>query len=224
MSDIAIIHTGVGNVASLAACFRRLGRPARLVTSRQQIEVASRLVLPGVGAFGAAMERLEELDLVETLRQRFATNQPTLAICLGMQLLGRGSEEGEHCSGIGIVDSVAKRFDDSVLVPQIGWNNVKADADCQLLQDGDAYFANSFRWNDSDISATSKQKSPNGAQADFTALQNDGWKIATADHGGTFIAAIERGSVLACQFHPELSGGFGNALLSRWIQKGEYQC
>jgi imidazole glycerol phosphate synthase glutamine amidotransferase subunit len=224
MSDIAIIHTGVGNVASLAACFQRLGRPTRLVTSRQQIETASQLVLPGVGAFAAAMERLEELDLIEVLRQRFAANQPTLAICLGMQLLGCGSEEGENCSGIGIVDSVAKRFDDSVLVPQIGWNNVKADADCQLLQDGDAYFANSFRWNDSGTRATSNQISPCGSQADFTALQNDGWGIATADHGGPFVAAIERGPVLACQFHPELSGDFGNTLLSRWIQKGAGEC
>ena len=95
---------------------------------------------------------------------------------------------------------VAERFDASVRVPQMGWNRVETAQTQGFLRSGDAYFANSFRLS-----------VPGGA---------DGWTFATADHGGAFLAAAERGRTLVCQFHPELSGPYGASLLQRWYEEG----
>lgn len=192
-----LIETGIANIASVAAAFER----CRLgVTTTRDASVARRaalLVLPGVGAFDAGMRSLDRLGMIDVLRERAEQDAPLLAVCLGMQLLGRGSEESPGVGGLGIVDAEATAFDVSVRAPQMGWNQISPDGGCTLLTPGYAYFANSFR---------------------FTATPR-GWNSALADHGGPFVAAIERGNTLACQFHPELSGTWGLALLRRWIAR-----
>ncbi len=210
MNQVAIVQTGVGNLASLEASFVRLGLQPMLVNRPEQILKADRLVLPGVGAFAAAMETLGELNLIGAIQQRVKQQKPTLAICLGMHLLGKQSEESPGCSGLDLLAATAKSFPASVPVPQIGWNQVEQQDACALLCDGDAYFANSFRWSISP-----------GFAAE---LRQENWNFATANHGGEFIAAVERGPVLACQFHPELSGEWGQQLLQRWLLAGENSC
>ena len=110
-------------------------------------------------------------------------------------LLGERSDETPGAAGLGVFAGHAERFEASVRVPQFGWNKVVSDADCRYLRVGFAYFANSFRLT----------------------ITPNGWSAARASHGGPFIAGIERGDVLACQFHPELSGAYGRDLLQRWL-------
>ncbi len=200
--QVEIIATGVGNTASVVAAFGRLGCTARLIQTPAEVEAATRLVLPGVGSFAAAMQQLGESGLIEPLRLRVQRGRPTLAICLGLQLLGLGSDESREVPGLGCAPVRAEQFAAGLRVPHMGWNQVKPEADCKLLGPGAAYFAHSFLWSQCPA----------------------GWSAATTVHGLAFVAAIERGAVLACQFHPELSGEYGAALLSRWLQAEAVPC
>jgi imidazole glycerol phosphate synthase glutamine amidotransferase subunit len=193
--SLAIVPTGTANTASVVAALRRLGGEPQIARNGDDVAVAERVVLPGVGAFGAAMDEVDRAGMRQALRGRLSEGLPTLAICVGMQLLGAASEESDGSKGLGHVDARVGRFPDSVRVPQLGWNEVSAGEGCRFLSDGWAYFANSFR---------------------FDRLP-DGWAGATAEHGGEFVAAMERGDVLACQFHPELSGSWGSGILAAWL-------
>lgn len=195
--EVAIVPTGTANLASVRAAFRRLGALPVMVEDAAALARASHVMLPGVGAFGASLERLEALGLVAALKERIAADLPTIAICVGHQLLFEASEESPDAAGLGIVQARVTRFPAGVRVPQFGWNEVVAGDGCSLLESGFAYFANSYR-----------------------ATAAPGWQIATADHGGPFVAAMERGRVIGCQFHPELSGDYGAALLSRFLELG----
>ena len=189
-----VVRTGVANLASVVAGLRRAGLEARITDRPADVASAERAVLPGVGSFGAAMQKLRAGRLVEPLVQRIGAGRPTLAVCLGLQLLGTGSAESPEVEGLGVFDVRAERYSGDVRVPQMGWNLVRPESGCAALETGYAYFANSCR-----LSACPA-----------------GWRAAWSEHGGPFIAALERGAVLACQFHPELSGEWGEALLRRW--------
>ena len=199
MTDVVMIRTGTANMASVAAAFERAGRSVRISTDPADAECAAHLVLPGVGAFGPVARRLDELQLREVLAERISAGRPTLAICLGLQLLAQASDENPGARGLGVLPATITAFDGDLRVPHLGWNRVVAGEGCSLLADGDAYFANSFKLDD----------------------VPPGWAGATTDHGGPFVAALERGAVLACQFHPELSGAWGQALIERWLAAGE---
>ncbi|MDF1563695.1 MAG: imidazole glycerol phosphate synthase subunit HisH [Deltaproteobacteria bacterium] len=187
MSERALVlPTGLANTASVCAALRRAGATPEICDDPGRLAAAERLVLPGVGTFGAAMARLEELGVVELLRERLRAGRPTLGICLGLQLLAEGSEESPGVEGLGLLPLEVGGFPAGLRSPQMGWNAVG---------EGEAYFANSYRL------------------AEVPA----GWEVAWAWHGGPFVAALERGAVLACQFHPELSGAFGQGLLERWL-------
>jgi len=199
-SEVLIIETGVANIASLVAAFERLERLPRRTDEPEDVRAGEHVVLPGVGAFAAGMEKLRERGLDEALRARIGEGKPTLAVCLGLQLLCESSEESPGVAGLGVVPAQVARFDDSVRVPQFGWNQVtpvEALGGGSLLEPGFAYFANSFR----------------------VAALPDGWDGAEAEHGDSFVAALERDSLLACQFHPELSGRWGSDLLARWLER-----
>lgn len=206
MSRVVIVRTGVANLASVIAAFERLGAPAEVTTDAERVHRAERVMLPGVGAFGAGMAALtgrgdDGRDLASALRERIAADRPTIAICLGLQLLCQDSEETPGIAGLGIVPAHVARFAGgrdapALKVPQLGWNRVEAPVGARFVRSGHAYFANSFR----------------------VAAAPDGWAAAIADYGGPFVAAIERGRVLACQFHPELSGPWGARLLGRWLE------
>ncbi len=195
--DLVIIPTGAANIASVAAAFRRLDVESRLVASADDIRLASHVVLPGVGSFGAAMKRLSELNLVEALRSRIVESRPTFAVCVGLQLLARGSEESPGVAGLGIVDATVRRFARAPRIPQFGWNSVTTNGTASFLTNGYAYFANSYCL----IQAPA------------------GWTVAWSEYGGPFVAGMERGGVLACQFHPELSSDYGAGTIRRWLEQ-----
>ena len=193
---IQIINTGVANIRSLEAAFDRLGHRWNLTEDANQIETAPHVVLPGVGAFAAAAESLDRLNLRQSITDRLQNpDQPTLCICLGMQLLCESSEESKSAHGLGILPYQIKRFGNDVKVPQLGWNEVRPCFEGPF-ETGEAYFANSFRLVD----------------------QPAGWGFAETDYGGKFVSSVWRGRTLACQFHPELSGKWGQKLLQHWIE------
>jgi imidazole glycerol phosphate synthase glutamine amidotransferase subunit len=195
MSEIVVVETGVANVASIANAFRRLGVRVTLSHDPVAVRRASRLVLPGVGAFGAAAAELRVRGLESALRERIADGSALLAVCLGMQLLCDGSEEAPGVPGLGIVRGICQRLPAGVRVPHLGWNRVGADPPARFVTTGDAAFANSY----------ALREAP------------PGWTASWTKHGAPFVAALERGNTLACQFHPELSGAYGEALLARWL-------
>ncbi|MFZ0013414.1 MAG: imidazole glycerol phosphate synthase subunit HisH [Acidimicrobiia bacterium] len=195
---LVVVPTGTANIASLTAGFRRLGAEPALAGSAEDVATADHVVLPGVGAFGAAIDAVDRAGYRDVLRGRIADGVSTLAVCVGMQLLSGKSEESEGVAGLGLVGEPVTRFPEVVRAPQFGWNEVSAQPGCRFVSDGWAYFANSFRL----VSVP------------------QGWVGATTDHGGSFVSAMERGDVLACQFHPELSGPWGSEVLERWLEGG----
>lgn len=199
---LAIVSTGVANVASVRAAFSRLGVEPALTDSARRVREADAVVLPGVGALGPAMARLCARDgdgdsLAEALIARVAEGRPTLAICLGLQLLCTGSDEARGVRALATADVHVARLDAAPSLPHFGWNEVVPTAAATLVRRGHAYFAHSY-----------------GA---LTAPR--GFEVAWTVHGAPFVAAFERGAVLACQFHPELSGAYGAELLRRWLAR-----
>lgn len=192
---ILIVSTGLANVASVAAGLRRAGATTEITTDPERVARARGVVLPGVGAFAAGMRSLREHGLDDVLRERFRDGRPTLGVCLGMQLLFATSDESPGVRGLGVFDGHVGSFPPDMRVPQMGWNSVAVDADNPFLRSGTAYFANSFRATE--IPA--------------------GWTGAWTTYGDRFVAALTRGDALTCQFHPELSGAWGLALLERWV-------
>lgn len=197
--EVIVVQTGVANTASVLAGLRRAGGEPRLSNNPEDVRTATHVVLPGVGAFGAAMEMLREYRIVQPLRERIQADQRTLCICLGLQLLCAESEESPGVAGLGIINCVVKKFSGTLKVPQLGWNEVKAGPGCKILTTGFGYFANSYRL-------------PAGI-AD--------WNVAHTNYGGEFVSAIERGAVVGCQFHPELSSTWGLGILRRWLGGGK---
>lgn len=195
---VSVVSTGVANVASVLAAFRRLGAEPQEVSRPEAIAAADCLVLPGVGAFAAAIQALQERQLLEPLRARILAGRPTLAICLGMQLFSAESAENPEVCGLEIWPNRVVRLR-SHRVPQLGWNRVEAANGARFVETGYAYYANSYCLEQEPV----------------------GWTASWSDHDGKFVAAVERGDVLACQFHPELSGSWGEKLLKRWLEGGK---
>lgn len=193
--EVAVVCTGTANLASVLAGLERTGGRAYPTTDPAAVSEAPRLVLPGVGAFGAAMEALAAKGLVAALKDRLLAGRPTLAICVGFQLLFEASEESPGASGLAVLQGTVRRFPSSVRAPQFGWNRIMPNGGCRFFEPGHAYFANSY----------------------CVTAAPAGWGAAYADYGGRFLAGLERGAVLACQFHPELSGAWGRRLLRRWL-------
>jgi imidazole glycerol phosphate synthase glutamine amidotransferase subunit len=196
LRQVAIVPTGTANTASVIAAFRRLDVEPVLADDPGTVRGADFVVLPGVGAFGAAIDRIDQLGIRDSLTSRLRDGQPTLAICLGMQLLCTSSEESPDSIGLGIVPQTVTRFSGDLKVPQLGWNRVQPQGS-DWLEPGWAYFANSY----------------------MVPELPEGWSGAATDYAGNFVSAMERGAVLACQFHPELSGVWGSNLLQRWLSR-----
>ena len=195
MSDVVIVDSGVANLASIAGAFRRLGASVAVTADTAIARDAARLALPGVGAFGAGMAALKARGLDVVIRDAARGGMPLLAVCLGMQMLCEASEEAPGIVGLGVVPGTCRRLPAEVRIPHLGWNSVTPDHGARLVTDGVAAFANSY----------ALRESPSG------------WSPAWTTHGVPFVAALERGPILACQFHPELSGEYGAALLERWL-------
>ncbi|MCC5822646.1 MAG: imidazole glycerol phosphate synthase subunit HisH [Phycisphaerales bacterium] len=198
-SEVVILRTGTANLASVVAAFERLGLGVRVTEEAGRFQEAALAVLPGVGSFGACMGRLRALGLVDAVYRRVDSGRPMLGICLGMQVMCAASEESPGVEGICVIPATVRRFGQGVSVPQLGWNRVEPDAGCRVITPGMVYYANSYRL----------ESAP------------EGWAVVRTNHGGSFIGAVERGPVVLCQFHPELSGAYGSALLRRWVEIAE---
>jgi imidazole glycerol phosphate synthase glutamine amidotransferase subunit len=196
-TDVLVIRTGSANLASVQAGLRRAGGRPELTEDPAAVSAASHVVLPGVGALGPARARLDALGLSEAVVERARQDRPLFCVCLGLQLLLEESEESPGVPGLAAVSGRAERFAAEVRVPQLGWNRVEAPEGARYLESGEYYFANSYR----------------------LVSEPPGVAVARAEHGGAFVAAFERGALLACQFHPELSGGAGHRVIARWLER-----
>ncbi|MEZ6317478.1 MAG: imidazole glycerol phosphate synthase subunit HisH [Phycisphaerales bacterium] len=190
-----IVRTGVANVASIAAALRRCGLDPEITADPGAVRESEIVILPGVGSFGAGMGALRRSGLDDALIDRINTGRATLAVCLGLQLFASESEETPGVRGLGVIDANIARFPRDVRTPQFGWNRVETDSDPILGESGYAYYANSYRLTE----------------------VPPGWNAAWSEHGGRFVGALRRGPVVACQFHPELSGKWGLGLIRRWV-------
>jgi glutamine amidotransferase len=195
---ISIVDYGVGNIASLANMFDFLGVGSELASTPEEIARAEKLVLPGVGAFDKAMATLAGRGLAEPVRAFAGQGRPLLGVCLGLQLLGGGSEEG-LLPGLGLIDASAVRLAPSpksgLKVPNIGWCEVAPAPGAALFPPSDQperfYFVHSYHLQCRD-------------RADVA---------ATIDYDGEITVAIARGNIHGVQFHPEKSHRFGMRLL-----------
>jgi glutamine amidotransferase/cyclase len=202
---ISLLDYGAGNVRSLRNAIQSLGFSLTEIAHPKDILKAERLIFPGVGAFGAAMQRLQSLGYVEPLREYLAAGRPYLGICIGLQTLFEGSEESPGVPGLGIIPGRIRRFDAGALaVPHMGWNDVRVERNSPLFSDyaGEKlYFVHSYFADPS--------------------TENRDWQLATTDYGRPFVSAVEQGRVTAVQFHPEKSGNAGLRLLRRFLAGDE---
>src|SRR5437763_237293 len=173
MPDVVIVDSGVANLASITSGFARLAAGVVVTRDPTVVRQAPRVVLPGVGAFGAGMGALRAGGLDAAIRDVAASGTPLLGICLGMQLLCEASEETPGVRGLGVIAGACRRLPADVRVPHLGWNMVTAPSNARLVTTGVAAFANSY------------------------ALLDDqaGWTAAWATHGVRFVAALEHGGV-----------------------------
>lgn len=200
---ITIVDYGVGNVQALANIYKRLEIPCLLAKSAPDLAGASHVILPGVGAFDWAMARLQASGMREALDDLVQVQgKPVLGICVGMQMMARGSDEG-RLSGLGWFDAHVHRFDEAKFtsrthLPHMGWNDVEPVRTDGLLRDlgNDArfYFLHSYYFAPND-------------PADV---------LATTVYGERFACAVQRGNVHGAQFHPEKSHGWGIQLLKNF--------
>lgn len=197
MRRVAIIDYGMGNLRSVEKAFEHVGVEADLTNDHDRIRAADGVVLPGVGAFPKAMERIRALGLDEVIRERVDEGVPTLGICLGLQLLFESSTELGGDTGLGLVPGVVEKLDAPGLkLPQIGWNEV--------------------RWRrESALTAGLPERVAMYHVHTYAPRPRDpGDVLGCATYGGEFVTAIDRAPVYGVQFHPEKSGPHGLALLA----------
>jgi glutamine amidotransferase len=195
---IAIVDYGLGNLKSVKYALDRLGEASALTSDVSAIAAADGVILPGVGAFEAAMVNLRELGLVTALQEVARSGRPLLGICLGVQLLFDQSEEHGLHEGLKIIPGQVIRFPQELTVPQMGWNQVEQAAGAPLfagIRDGAYfYFAHSYYCRPSDDHAA----------------------IGKTEYGFKYASAVQQGNVLGTQFHPEKSGPVGLKMLENF--------
>ncbi len=195
---IAIVDYGMGNLRSVKKGFEKVGATAEIVQSPRDLANAAGIVLPGVGAFGQAMDNLRAAGWVEPLRQACAEGVPFIGICLGMQLLFDSSEEMGRHDGLGILEGDVKRIEGELKVPQMGWNQIHLKKPSPLLRgvaDGSyAFFVHSF----------------------YCAPKDPSIVLATTDYGIEFASVVRRGNIFGAQFHPEKSQAVGIKMLDNF--------
>jgi imidazole glycerol-phosphate synthase subunit HisH len=200
MTRIAILDYGMGNLRSVEKALERAGAEAEITSDRARAEAADGVILPGVGAFPRAMDRVRELTLDELVAGRIEAGAPVLGICLGLQLLFESSVENEGGSGLALLDGVVTPLEaNGYKVPHIGWSPVRWEHDSRLTEglgeETPFYFVHSF--------------APRPA--------TEGDVLGTAAYGERFTCAVERPPLYGVQFHPEKSSSAGLTLLRNFI-------
>lgn len=202
---ITIIDYGLGNIKAFVNVYEQLNIQTTVARKASDLKKASKIILPGVGAFDFAMSQLNKSGMKEAIEEKvFKDEVPILGICVGMQMLAKSSDEGE-LGGLGWINGTVKKFDASKLIfkaklPHMGWNTIESFRENPLLKgfNGDSrfYFLHSF----------------------FFECENDEYKIATTDYGVTFASAINKDHIYGIQFHPEKSHSNGMQLLNNFAQ------
>ena len=200
---VAIVDYGVGNLFSLKSSLESIGAPAFVTSDEKEIRNADKIILPGVGAFGDAADKLRKTGLDRVVVSEAEKGKPIMGICLGMQMLFEKSfEYGEH-KGLGLIKgeirSISEVIPDNLKIPHIGWNALDFVGEksriFKYINNGDfVYFVHSFY----------------GAKCDDV--------IAVSEYGAPLTAAVERGNVFGCQFHPEKSGEVGLNILKAFCE------
>lgn len=203
---VVIIDYSIGNLKSIQNMFGRIGVESFISADMDLIGKADKIVLPGVGAFGVAIDRLKEMGIEEIIKERVLEYKiPILGICLGMQLLSNRSEEGGQHEGLGFVDAEVVRFDFSEIdpalkIPHMGWNQIEIQRQSPLTDglemDSRFYFVHSYHVN----------------------CNSDEDVVATAHYGIDFAAMIQHENIFGVQFHPEKSHRFGMKVLENFVK------
>jgi imidazole glycerol-phosphate synthase subunit HisH len=201
MTRIAILDYGMGNLRSVEKALERVGAEVEITRDRARAEAADGVILPGVGAFPRAMERVRELGLDELVAARIEAETPVLGICLGLQLLFESSVENEGATGLALLHGVVAPLEaNGYKVPHIGWSSVRWEHESRLIEDlGEGtsfYFVHSF--------------APRPA--------TKGEVLGTAAYGERFACAVERPPLYGVQFHPEKSSSAGLRLLGNFVR------
>jgi len=204
---ITIVNYGLGNLASIKNMLKRIGEDSVITSEPADIEQATKLILPGIGAFGAGMKNIQDFGLQAVLNEMVLEKKtPILGICLGMQLLSKMSAEG-NVEGLGWIDSETKKFaidpktmkEQNLKIPLMGWNDVTVKKDSKLFEDMHPeprfYFVHSYHM--------------------VCAQQED--VLLTANHGYEFVCGVEKGNIMGTQFHPEKSHKYGMKLLTNFV-------
>ncbi len=199
---IAIADYGMGNRRSVEKAIERVGGQPEITRDHAAIRAADGVIVPGVGAFRAAVEALRGLGLDEVLRERASAGVPLLGLCLGMQVLFASSSEFGETAGLGLVPGhVAPLPAEGLRLPHIGWSTVtwrgEHSLEADLPGDGAFYHVHSY--------------APREVPED--------WILGTAEYGAPFVTAVARGNVAGVQFHPEKSSSAGLALLCGWVRE-----
>lgn len=197
----AIIDYDAGNLKSVEKALAALGEKTVVTRDREEILAADRVILPGVGAFGDAMERLRQYGLVEVIRQAAASGKPFLGICLGLQLMFERSEESEGVEGLGIFKGEILKIPDhpGLKIPHMGWNSLSIKPGSRLFsgipQQAYVYFVHSY----------------------YLRAADEAIVAASTEYSTHIHAAVESGNIFACQFHPEKSSGLGLQILKNFV-------
>ncbi len=203
---ISIINYGRGNLLSVEKGIERAGFSARIITTPEEVLQAEALVLPGVGAFGEAMELLTRSGLKDAIRQYLQTGKPFLGICLGLQLLFESSEEWGYAEGLGILKGRVKKLPEGLKIPHMGWNQLNFTASqlpevqelrSGIMPDTPFYFVHSYYVQPADRQIIA----------------------GTADYGTVIPAAVAQDNVWGVQFHPEKSDSAGLKILKNFGKK-----
>ena len=198
---IAIIDYDAGNIRSVEKALASLGAEYKLTRESAEIADADKVILPGVGAFGDAMSKLNEYNLIDVIHKVVKKGTPFLGICLGLQVMFEDSEESPEVKGLGLLPGHVVRFDPSygLKIPQIGWNSLVDVKKCRLLKNiysgSYVYFVHSYYVKASD--------------------RND--VVANAMYGNMADVAIEHDNLFGCQFHPEKSSSIGIKILNNFV-------
>lgn len=202
---IAIIDYDAGNIKSVEKAIAALGEKAVLTREPEQIYAAEKVILPGVGSFRDAMEKLNRYGLVEVIRKVVENKTPFLGICLGLQLLFERSDEGEGVDGLGILEGEILRIPDTqgLKIPHIGWNSLNFPREGRLFkgleENSYVYFVHSY----------------------YLKAKDESIVTATTDYGTLIHASVEKDNVFACQFHPEKSSDVGLTILKNFLSIGK---
>lgn len=199
---IAIIDYNAGNLKSVEKALNSMGQECIVTRDFKEIEQADKVILPGVGAFGDAMDQLKKYELDKVIREVTAEGKPFLGICLGLQLLFEGSEESQGVEGLHILDGQILRIPDQegLKIPHIGWNSLNLTNNGRLFkgisEDAYVYFVHSYYLK--------------AKEAEIVK--------ATTEYSTCIHASVEKDNVFACQFHPEKSGLVGLEILKNFTE------